>query len=138
MHLKNLVQLWINDNMLATLPQEIGALAKLETLVAGHNMLERLPPQIGMLQALETLWVGNNRLTALPLELADLRSLSILGIKNNPLNYVPDAVRQMAAYKVRPTVFCFLIHAHGDCLGRFVLKRFTFLLYVLNSFCFGM
>ena len=53
-----------------------------------------------MLQSLETLWVGNNRLSALPAELADLRSLSILGIKNNPLTYVPDNVRQMAAYKV--------------------------------------
>lgn len=56
--------------------------------------------QIGMLQSLETLWVGNNRLSALPVELADLCSLSILGIKNNPLTYVPDIVRQMAAYKV--------------------------------------
>ncbi len=75
------------NNMIGTIPTEIGDLALLEVLDLDSNLLNgSIPTSIGNLTSLTGLALGNNDLTGgIPVEIGTLTSLDNLYLHNNPL-----------------------------------------------------
>ena len=61
-----LVQLYISNNQLSTLPENFGNLDNLYILDLGYNQINQLPNSIVDLDGLGYLWLFNNQLTELP------------------------------------------------------------------------
>ena len=68
-------ELWLKDNRLASLPEELGTCAKLKRLWLDDNRLQALPASITRLCALQELYVPHNRLRSLPPGLAKMPAL---------------------------------------------------------------
>ncbi len=67
-----LQKLWVDGNLIKSLPASLGDLSTLERLSAVGNHLEELPDSIGNLQQLKQLELAGNRLQALPASLGKL------------------------------------------------------------------
>ena len=67
-----LQKLWVDGNLMRTLPASLGDLSTLERLSVVGNQLEELPDSIGNLQQLKQLELAGNRLQALPASLGKL------------------------------------------------------------------
>ena len=74
----NLKQLNLGNNLLTSLPVEIGNLISLQELYLDANLLTSLPVEIGNLTNLKGLYLGRNQLTSLPVEIGNLISLQEL------------------------------------------------------------
>ncbi|MHA1341742.1 MAG: leucine-rich repeat domain-containing protein [Promethearchaeota archaeon] len=59
-------ELWIKDNQLSSLPENIGNLNKLESLNLSCNKLSSLPESIVYLKNLTYLYLSENNLSSLP------------------------------------------------------------------------
>ncbi|KAI6157986.1 Endonuclease/exonuclease/phosphatase [Pisolithus tinctorius] len=81
-----LINLYLNHNSLAAIPQEISKLRHLELLDLSGNALTTVPPEMGMLTQLKELYLFDNQITTLPPELGSLHQLQTLGIEGNPLD----------------------------------------------------
>jgi Leucine-rich repeat (LRR) protein len=77
-----LKNLFLSNNQLTDLPQEIGQLTQLEYLDISDNQLTKLPQEIGQLTQLTNLYLSNNQLTEFPQEIRQLRYLALNG---NPI-----------------------------------------------------
>jgi CCR4-NOT transcription complex subunit 6 len=78
-----LTTLYLNHNLLTSLPQEIAHLRTLVHLDLTGNQLTTVPPAIGMLTSLRELLLFDNNLTTLPYQLGNLHQLEMLGIEGN-------------------------------------------------------
>lgn len=90
---KDLVQLQVlhlQHNRLTTLPSTIGQLTSLVVLNLEHNQLTCLPSEIQQLKKLTKLLLANNMLTELPLTIIYLDSLKELHVANNRIRQLPD------------------------------------------------
>lgn len=77
-----LQRLWLDGNLMKSLPASLGALSTLDRLSAVGNHLEELPESIGDLQELKQLELAGNRLQALPASLGNLsKSISASGMQ---------------------------------------------------------
>jgi Leucine-rich repeat (LRR) protein len=94
---KSLRWLALSDNLLSTLPAEIGELRSLESLELSGNCLVRLPDSLGHLRSLTTLRLGGNLLTELPEALEALSSLRTLGLNCNRLAVLPNGLKGMSS-----------------------------------------
>lgn len=82
----------LSTNALGALPESLGALTALNTLILTDNQLTALPDAFGGLSALWTLDVRRNKLKALPPSLNRCQGLSILRLASNRFADVPDAL----------------------------------------------
>ncbi|KAG2451482.1 hypothetical protein HYH02_004080 [Chlamydomonas schloesseri] len=82
----------LDDNQLGDLPDDIGALKRLERLSVSGNRLRTLPDSIGQLEALQSLVVSRNCLEQLPDSLAGCSRLEELDAQSNDLAVVPAAL----------------------------------------------
>jgi len=108
-------RLMITDSNLTTLPESIGNLKKLETviivrdnltsipynikyltnlriLILNYNNIIRLPDTIGSLTNLQTLSIDNNNLIRLPESIGNLSNLKIIKLRYNRLTSLPDTI----------------------------------------------
>jgi hypothetical protein len=90
--LTNLEELLVNENQLNQLPDTIGCLQKLHTLIVDCNCLTQLPLPIVRCQQLRVLSVSENRLQHLPPELGDLLNLQVLNVSGNCLAHLPGSL----------------------------------------------
>lgn len=76
------------NNLIGTLPAEIGNLTSLTNLSAGYNTISgSLPPEIGQLSNLDTLFMSYNAVDGtIPIELYNLTNLVRWSMSNNQLN----------------------------------------------------
>ena len=84
--------LYLSDNKLAVLPEEIAFLSALRYLNLDRNLLTELPASIGSLDELRWLRLNRNRLTALPEALGSLPQLERLYLRHNALTNLPAAL----------------------------------------------
>lgn len=61
-NLRTLKKLWLNANAITAFPPSFSVLGSLEVLSLNHNRLSRLPPHIAMLTSLQQLLLRSNRL----------------------------------------------------------------------------
>ncbi|TGV01071.1 leucine-rich repeat domain-containing protein [Flavivirga rizhaonensis] len=76
------------NNLIGTIPDNIGGLSNLKTLdLGGNNITGIIPPSLGTLLELETLLLPNNQLTGeLPPTLGSLSNLVKMDLSNNNLD----------------------------------------------------
>jgi Leucine-rich repeat (LRR) protein len=88
--LRRLRKLYLNNNRIKNLPNEIGSMEMLEEFVVSENMIEELPVSIARIPNLKVLRLTNNRLRFIPYELANILTLEEFDCGNNPnLESVP-------------------------------------------------
>ena len=90
--LENLEELLTNENQLNSLPDTIGCLQKLHTLIADCNCLSHLPPSIVRCKQLRVLSLSENRLQQLPTDVGDLLNLQVLNVSGNCLAHLPGSL----------------------------------------------
>uniref|UniRef100_A0A8B9J512 Uncharacterized protein n=1 Tax=Astyanax mexicanus TaxID=7994 RepID=A0A8B9J512_ASTMX len=84
----------------ASLPNDIGKLKKLETLVLNGNQLQQLPAAVGQLKALRTLSLSGNQFREFPGGLGTLRQLDMLDLSKNHIQAVPAGVAELQAIEI--------------------------------------
>ena len=85
-----LVTLNLCDNRLASLPDSLGVLHGLKSLLAHGNQLSSVPSTIRKLAALQALDLADNQLATLPDSIGELRQLRVLLLHNNQLHELPS------------------------------------------------
>jgi len=93
-------ELSLRDRRLASLPESIGGLPRLESLDLSYNVLEALPDAIGDLSGLRRLLLRNNRLRRLPESIGRLTRLHVLIASDNALDRLPDTIGRLAQLKL--------------------------------------
>ncbi|GEM_PF-200980 len=78
------------------IPPELGRLAKAKLVVLADNELAGpIPPELGRLADLEELWLNGNRLTSAPAELGRLTKLEALSLTSNRLTSIPPELGRL-------------------------------------------
>jgi len=110
--LTSLQQLNLFQNRLETLPDTIGRLENLRVLNLRSNCLSRLPPGIGQLVNLTRMCLPGNCLTceSLPVELGQLKELRILNLSFNRFDRVPESVHELVGLRS--------LNLAGNCLSK--------------------
>lgn len=88
-NLENLQVISVSDNNLTSLPKEIGKLKNLKDICLYKNKFEYLPKEIGDWENLERLDVACNFLKSIPKEIGKLTKLINIYIENNKLTSLP-------------------------------------------------
>lgn len=83
-------RLGLKNNALESLPNEIGAMDKLQWLNLEQNEISSLPPDFKNLRNLNYLNLNKNKLEKIPDELFTLSKLNILLISHNLIKQIKD------------------------------------------------
>ncbi len=94
--LRSLQSLVLYTNKLTSVPETLGQLSALQQLVLFGNRLTSLPETLGRLSALKHLDLSYNQLTSLPETLGQLSSLQQLDLSSNQLTSLPEGLRQLS------------------------------------------
>lgn len=87
---KTLKTLHLGVNMLKSLPEEMGQLTALTSLIAPSNRLSQLPDSMSRLISLDDIYLRYNEFTQLPKVLYTLPKLSIISIEDNRIAHLPE------------------------------------------------
>ncbi|KAI8500697.1 Fibrinogen C domain-containing protein 1 [Branchiostoma belcheri] len=90
--LTEVVRLDLNRNKLRTFPEVLLKMAQLRDLNLGENDFTSLPSDIGKLIKLRKLWLRRLSLTTLPIAVCFLRNLRTLNLHGNILTSLDDAI----------------------------------------------
>ncbi len=93
---ENWDELDLRNNIITTLPSEIGELTNLDVLDLSETGLTVLPPEIGQLTNLRVLEVSKNQLTNLPKEIGQLTQLMWLDLEHNLLSTLPTEIQNLS------------------------------------------
>ena len=97
--LDSLRTLIVKNNQITTLPESIGDLGILEKLILESNRLISLPESIGNLKNLEILYALHNQITSLPDSFTDLENLKVLWLQDNNLESLPVNIGNLGNLK---------------------------------------
>ncbi|TYZ67841.1 hypothetical protein PybrP1_004921 [[Pythium] brassicae (nom. inval.)] len=97
--LVNLKELDVPGNRLVTLPASLSHLSKLEILHAEGNQLAKLPKGLGGLESLRKVYLQNNQLTKLHASLGRCAKLEILNAEDNRLSKVAKRIGDLPTLK---------------------------------------
>jgi internalin A len=91
-NLQNLQSLILRGNQLSSIPESIGNLKNLATLNLNSNQLINLPESIGDLKNLRDLVLDYNQLNSLPKSIGNLKNLPTLDLGTNQLTTLPESI----------------------------------------------
>ncbi|XP_020240789.1 plant intracellular Ras-group-related LRR protein 7 isoform X3 [Asparagus officinalis] len=80
------------SNLIERLPNNLGNLRSLKVLTLDGNRLRNLPDELGALSRLEQLSITNNILICLPNTVGHLHNLLILNVSSNKLKSLPESI----------------------------------------------
>ncbi|KAL1117467.1 hypothetical protein AAG570_004792, partial [Ranatra chinensis] len=119
-HLKNLEELYLNNNLLKCLPEGVGELSRLRILSLSFNRVKRLSEAVGRLANLRELYLqGNPALCHLPDSLARAANLRRLVIDVGRYVHPPNDTVLAGTREVL----------------RYLAKRESTLFYLFNTSC---
>jgi tetratricopeptide (TPR) repeat protein len=93
----NLGFISLKGNNLTMLPESIGNLSALSGLILSINKLQQLPENIGKLSALTYLNLGENRLYRIPESIGKLTALTALHLNDNELTILPVSIGNLTS-----------------------------------------
>lgn len=85
----------ISNNLLTTLPMELGLCQNLEVLSANNNLIESVPSHLSDCKNLRVLDLKHNQITVLPIELCYIKKLQILLLADNHVIMLPDLMDRL-------------------------------------------
>eukprot|EP00742_Colponemidia_sp_Colp-10_P010981 GILJ01012129.1.p1 GENE.GILJ01012129.1~~GILJ01012129.1.p1 ORF type:complete len:710 (+),score=124.52 GILJ01012129.1:74-2203(+) len=91
-NLKDLVSVMQSNNQLTALPVSLFLLANLKKLDTSHNLLQSLPPSFSSCTSLVELNLQGNALREIPFDVGQLRALESLNLRQNQLQGLPDSL----------------------------------------------
>ncbi|MHA2251912.1 MAG: leucine-rich repeat domain-containing protein [Candidatus Kariarchaeaceae archaeon] len=94
-NLSELETLLVHKNNLRVIPQSIGDLSKLRSLDVSDNHLSEIPSSIVNLKSIGTLNFNQNHIKYLPENIGRLKNLSVLGISNNNIQNIPESISEL-------------------------------------------
>jgi Leucine-rich repeat (LRR) protein len=94
-----------------TIPNEIGQLNKLETLILSDNIIEFLPESIGQCKALKHLDIKDNLLSTLPNSFGALSNLEYLNLKANEITGLANSFSSLQVLEYLNLSFNFKIQS---------------------------
>jgi Leucine-rich repeat (LRR) protein len=97
---KDLKILYLQNNVLQNLPNELAKLERLQTLNLAQNSFFEFPLVVTQLKKLEDLDFSNNKLQNLPDDFANLQELKVLHLQRNKLKQLSEAIFQLPKLKV--------------------------------------
>ena len=86
-------QLFVSDNQLTSLPQEMFTMTNITMLALNGNRLSELCDDLGQLRKLECLVASNNQLSTIPVAICSLPALKELQLQGNQITSLPPAIR---------------------------------------------
>ena len=98
--LRHLSVLWIQNNRLKSVPNEIGELVSLQHLNAGHNQIKTITHRLFSLPKLKSLWLNNNDISCIPQQIGNLLCIETLDLQHNCLKQLPSCLETMPRLKV--------------------------------------
>lgn len=84
---------------LSELPESLGLMQQLGTLLLGSNNFEKIPTCIFQLNNLKTLHLNDNRIKSLPKEIGQLQQLETLDLSDNRLTRGLDSLSSLDQLK---------------------------------------
>ena len=90
--LNNIEELYLHDNNITELPDNIGGSTSLKKIAIYNNSISLIPQSIGDLENLEIPEIGNNQLTAVPDAICNLINLTKLDFYDNSISYIPEDI----------------------------------------------
>lgn len=88
--LLKLTHLDMRNNLLASLPDELEALTRLQSIILSFNRFKTFPDVLYRIPTLETILISTNQIGSIdPLQLIKLPKLSSLDLQNNDLLQIP-------------------------------------------------
>jgi hypothetical protein len=84
---------------ITTIPDEIGNLTALKTIMASGNGITSISQRIGKCTSLSMILANNNGITTLPDSIVSCPSLRNISLENNKLERLPDSIGKMRALK---------------------------------------
>jgi internalin A len=91
--------LFLHNNQLEEIFDELGNLQQLTELTLNSNQLRKVPATLGQLCQLKRLYLNNNQLREIPAALGKLRQLRALHLYNNQLLELPAALSECEKLK---------------------------------------
>jgi len=80
-----LVELWVSNNRLTSLPNSVGRLQNLLSIYASNNTLTSLPETVGEIKSLQIVDLRRNTLVKLPSSVSQWINIEYLYVAGNPL-----------------------------------------------------
>jgi hypothetical protein len=90
-NLKNL-QIFLNDNALRRLPDELFELQNVTFLYLNHNRFDAIQPEIAKMRGLQGMYFTGNRIARIPPEVFTMTWLRKLQVSRNHLTELPEAL----------------------------------------------
>ncbi|KAM3914129.1 LOW QUALITY PROTEIN: leucine-rich repeat-containing protein 40 [Leptodactylus fuscus] len=91
--LLKITHLDMRNNLLVSLPEELEALTRLQSIILSFNRFKTFPEVLYRIPTLETILISSNQIGAIdPLQLIKLPKLSTLDLQNNDLLQIPPAL----------------------------------------------
>jgi Leucine-rich repeat (LRR) protein len=96
---KSITHLILTDNLLSSLPSQVGEFTKLSVLDVSKNHLSgTLPGEIRLMQLVD-LNASNNNLTGIPAEIGQIDSLLYVDFSNNDIKTLPNEITNLVDLK---------------------------------------
>lgn len=93
------LHLYVNNNRLSALPDEIGLLDNVEFLYCEFNQLRTLPPALADMDSLIAMYFTGNRFTRIPAFVYDMSRLTKLQFSKNQLTDLPSDIGRMTGLR---------------------------------------
>ncbi|KAI7833336.1 hypothetical protein BX661DRAFT_131554, partial [Kickxella alabastrina] len=90
----------LSNNVLRTLPDEIGYLRRLQILDVSSNQIESLPPTIAYCRELRAIYASYNRLSTLPSAVRHLHALEKVDLYDNRIKCVPVCLHNLPSLEI--------------------------------------
>ena len=104
--LRALRYLNLSECALETLPESLGEISSVETLLASHNQLTALPSSLFQLKKLQKLVLSFNKLATLPDSCSSLNELKILDLSHNSFEESPKCFQVSLCLTVDFNILC--------------------------------
>ena len=124
-----LITLDISFNEIKIIPDEIKNLKNLENLFAQNNKIEFISPEISNLKNLEVLNLSCNNIKSLPFEFCELKKLKSINLGENKLKYFPIILGEIKTIEYLNLCFNKNLIKWSDKSTKFILKKMR----IINS-----
>jgi len=95
----SLVELYLRENQLTSLPEELGNCESLDSLYLEDNLLTSLPKSLSNLSNLKGLCLHRNQFTECPESIFGATSLEELYLDENSISVIPDGIGNLVNLK---------------------------------------